>query len=392
MKIKALCLPVVLTLLMAACAGGAKNPTALPTVNLGSNPSTPAPVASTGGGVTASGVVVADQQAQIAFKVAGNVKLISVVVGDQVQAGQALVQLDETAQQILLEQANLALQELTSPSAIAAAQLAVTKAQTNVINAQAVLNNQQYWKNDALIQDYYAAYVIAKANLDKAQTNYDNAHVGQYINNADEATLYQALYNARQAYDTAQYYYSLYSQPPTQRQFNEAQANLALAQAQVVEAQTLVAALTGAKLPDNPTGAGYASLMQAKLAVQSAQANLDATRLVAPFAGEVASILISAGDYISPGQVILVISDVTHLHVETTDLSERDVPMVRLGQAVTVSIKALNKDVAGKVTAISPLADNLGGDVVYKVTILLDNLPANLRAGMSVDAQFDSTQ
>ena len=66
--------------------------------------------------------------------------------------------------------------------------------------------------------------------------------------------------------------------------------------------------------------------------------------------------------------------------------------MVRLGQAVTVSIKALNKDVAGKVTAISPLADNLGGDVVYKVTILLDNLPANLRAGMSVDAQFDSTQ
>ncbi len=56
-------------------------------------PPHPRPIASTGGGVTASGVVVTDQEAHIAFKLAGNVKLVSVAVGDQVQAGQALVQL-----------------------------------------------------------------------------------------------------------------------------------------------------------------------------------------------------------------------------------------------------------------------------------------------------------
>jgi hypothetical protein len=39
---------------------------------------------------------------------------------------------------------------------------------------------------------------------------------------------------------------------------------------------------------------------------------------------------------------------------------------------VTVFIKALNQDVAGKVSAIAPLADTLGGDVVYKTTIDLD--------------------
>ena len=392
MKIRMFCLPVVLTLLLVACSGVAKPPSALPTVILGNPASTPAPNTSSGGTVTASGIIVPDQEAHIAFELAGNVKLISVAVGDQVLAGQALVQLDDTAQQIQLAQANLALQELTSPFDLATAQLAVTTAQQNLINAQTVLNNQQYWKNDTLIQDYYAAYVIAKDNLDKAQTNYDNAHVGEYINNADEATLYQALYNAKQAYDTAKYYYSLYSQPPTQRQLNEAQANLALAQAQVLEAQTLVAALTGGKLPDNPTGTGYAALMQAKLNVQSAQASLDATRLVAPFAGEVASIAVSAGDYVLPGQIILVISDVNHVHVETTDLSERDVPMVKIGQAVTVSVKPFNQDVAGKVTAISPLAETLGGDVVYRAIITLDNLPAGLRAGMSVDVQFKTAQ
>jgi hypothetical protein len=38
--------------------------------------------------------------------------------------------------------------------------------------------------------------------------------------------------------------------------------------------------------------------------------------------------------------------------------------------------------------AIAPLADTLGGDVVYKITIDLDAPPAGLRAGMSVEVQF----
>jgi multidrug efflux pump subunit AcrA (membrane-fusion protein) len=392
MKIRVLCLPVILGLLLAACAGIAKTPTALPTVILGNSVSTPVPNTATGAGVTASGIIVADQKAEMAFSLAGNVRLVNVAVGDQVQAGQLLVQLEDATQQIQLEQANLVLQELTSPEAIANARLAVTTAQTDVINAQAAWNNQQYWKNDALIQDYYAKFVIAKDNLDRAQDAYDKANVGEYINNAGEAGLYQALYNARQAYDTAEYYFSLYSQKPTQRQMDEAQATLDLAKAKLTNAQNYLAALTSGNIPEDASGSSLKSFRQAKLAIQSAQNNLGATRLVAPFPGEVASIMVSTGDYITPGQVILVISDVSHLHVETTDLSERDVPLVKLGQAVTVSIKALNQAVAAKITAISPLADSLGGDVVYRVTIVLDDLPSNLRAGMSVDVQFKTGQ
>ena len=386
MKIKLLCLPVILAL--AACTGAAKTPAALPTVMLGNTASTPVQDTSSASGVTASGVIVTDQVASMAFKLAGNVKLIQIKTGDQVQAGQLLIQLDDSIQQIQLEQANLAMHELTSPEAIANAKLAITTAQADVINAQTVLNNQQYWKNNALVQDQYANFVIAKDNLDKAQTAYDKANVGEYINNADEAALYQALYNAKQAYDNAHYYYSLYSQAPTQRQMDEVQAKLDLAKAQLINAQNYLTVLTGGNIPDDASGSALESFRQAKLAVQTAQNNLDATRLVAPFAGEVASITVSTGDYISPGQVILVISDVNHLHVETTDLSERDVPAVKLGQSVTVSVKALNLDLTGKVTAISPLADSLGGDVVYRVTIVLNDLPANLRAGMSVDVKF----
>ena len=395
MKFKLL-LPIFFTAVLVACAGSSKTP-ALPTVVLGNNASTPAPtsIASgspAAGAVTASGVLVADREAHMAFSLAGNVKLVNVALGDQVQAGQIMVQLDDTTQQVGLQQANLALHELTSPEAIANAKLAITNAQTNVTNAQTVLNNQQYWKNTDLIKNYYANYVLAKANLDKAQTNYDNTHAGQYINNANEAAAYNALYIAKQAYNTAQYYYSLYSQAPTQNQQDQAKANLDLANATLKNAQVYLAALTGGTVPPDATGSDLLKLEQARLAVQTAQASLDATRLIAPFTGEVASVTVSIGDYVSPGQVVLIFSDVSHLHVETTDLSERDVPNVRLGQVVTVNIKALNQAVSGKVSAISPLADSLGGDVVYKVTILLGTLSSNMRSGMSVNVQFNTGQ
>ncbi|MGD0879598.1 MAG: biotin/lipoyl-binding protein, partial [Anaerolineales bacterium] len=174
MKFK-LVLPVILTISLVACTGLATTPTALPTIVLGNAASTSVPTSFAGGGVTASGIVVDDQEAHVAFNLAGNVKLVNVVLGDQVQAGQTLIQLDDTTQQIELDQANLALRELTSPEAIANARLAITTAQTNVTNAQLALNNLKYWQNTNLVQNYYANMVLAKSNLDKAQTAYDNA-------------------------------------------------------------------------------------------------------------------------------------------------------------------------------------------------------------------------
>jgi multidrug resistance efflux pump len=357
---------------------------------LGNTASTPVPTSLAGGGVTASGIVVDDQEAHMAFNLAGNVKLVNISLGDQVQAGQTLIQLDDTTQQIKLDQADLALSELTSPEAIANARLAITTAQTDVTNAQLALNNLKYWQNTALVQNYYATMVLAKSNLDKAQTAYDNAKGGQYINNANQAAAYNALYTAQAAYNNAKYYYSLYSQAPTQNQQDQAQANLDLANATLKNAQVYLAALTGGTVPPDASGAALLQLKQDQLAVQTAQEDLDGTRLIAPFSGEVAAVTASVGDYVSPGQIILVISDVNHMHIETTDLSERDVPEVKLGQVATVSIKALNQNVSGKVSAISPTADTLGGDVVYKVVILLDTIPSNLLAGMSVDVQFNA--
>ncbi len=190
----------------------------------------------------------------------GKLANLEVKLGDQVEKGQLLAELDSTSLQEALTNAQLALQELTSPEAIANAKLAITTAQAAVINAQSALNNVQYWKNDGLIQEYYAKYVMAKDNLDRAQAAYDKANVGEYINNTGEAQLYQSLYNAQQAYNTAKYYYSLYSQKPTQRQTDAAQATLELQQAKLDNAKAYLEALTTGVVPADATGSEMSAL------------------------------------------------------------------------------------------------------------------------------------
>ena len=97
---------------------------------------------------------------------------------------------------------------------------------------------------------------------------------------------------------------------------------------------------------------------------------------------------IQPGETVLPGVTALIIADTAHLRVDTTDLSERDVPQITVGQPVMVLVKALGQSFAGKVAAIAPGADTLGGDVVYKTTITFNTPPPGLRAGMSAEVQF----
>lgn len=95
-----------------------------------------------------------------------------------------------------------------------------------------------------------------------------------------------------------------------------------------------------------------------------------------------------SGEWVLPGQVIVVLADLEHLRIETTDLSELDIMRVAVGQAAKVTVKALGQTVSGKVSAIAPLAEKLGDDVVYRTTVELDGKLAGLRAGMSVEVEI----
>ena len=82
--------------------------------------------------------------------------------------------------------------------------------------------------------------------------------------------------------------------------------------------------------------------------------------------------------------------DLTHFRIETTDLSEKDIADVKLGAQANVFIEALNKEFTGKVVDIGRISEKVGGDVVFKVTIELNEQPEGLRWGMSADVSIQA--
>jgi RND family efflux transporter MFP subunit len=335
--------------------------------------------------VTAPGSVINTQETVIEMPLDGKFSEILIQPGESVKTGQLLAQLDSVYQELALDKAKLDLAELTSPEAIANAELAVTSAQAQVIVAQNAVNNQQYWKNDALIQDQYANLVLAKASLDQAQEAYDKANVGEYLNNAGEASLYQDLYHAQQAYHTAQYYYSLYSQQPSQRQLDEAQATLNLANARLANARNYLAALTGGDVSEAATGLSLLQLKQARLAVQDAQNDLDATRITAPFDG---IILESDGvlrKFTPAGTTLFILHRPEDVEIQAS-ITEEDFPYVEVDQKVELYFDALpDVNTSGVVTRIIPKRI-AGSSPLYYLYIRPDTVPDHLVDGMTSDA------
>ncbi len=131
-----------------------------------------------------------------------------------------------------------------------------------------------------------------------------------------------------------------------------------------------------------------AAVTQAEAALAAAQAVLDQATLRAPFAGAVAAVEASPGEAVMPSQPVLTLADLRDLQAVTTDLSERDVTRVAVGQRATIYVEALGVQVEGQVARIASQATMAGGDVVYAVTIALGEQPPGLRWGMSVEIEI----
>ena len=129
---------------------------------------------------------------------------------------------------------------------------------------------------------------------------------------------------------------------------------------------------------------------QAKARWDSAEANLAQTTLSAPFDGTIVDLAVLPGELVQVNQVVLVLADLNNLQITTTDLSERDIARVKLGQNVSIYIEALDVTISGKVIEISPKSETVGGDVVFPVTIQLDEQPDGLLWGMSAEVEIST--
>lgn len=378
-----------LMLFLTACGSAAvSTPEVLPTIALEEDGSSSA-ATSARRGVTASGVVMPAQEAKMAFALGGIVAMVNVKVGDAVRAGDLLVELDNTSIQLELAQAERNLREMTSPAAIAAASQAVAVARQELEDAQKKAESLSYKRaSDTVIDNTQAEIDLAKQALSRATDAYRQVERLPDGDSKKAAALLN-MTNAQLRLNSLIAKYNYLTGKPTDTDAALIQARLETAQAAYQEAQWYLSALKGEQIPAEATGAKLAAFQSARDAIAAIQQRLDATRLLSPINGTVTMVGVTVGEYAVPAQVVVSISDVEHLQVETTDLSERDVVLVQVGQPVAVFVEALNQTITGKVILISPISSTLGGDVVYTTTIELDRpFPEGLRAGMTVDVTF----
>ena len=167
-------------------------------------------------------------------------------------------------------------------------------------------------------------------------------------------------------------------------------ANVESAQANLAAAQTQVKYLKRIGTDQEHIDSAQADVERAQANLDSAKATLAQATLLAPFDGTVAEVDISRAETVIPGQVVILMGDLSKFKVETTDLSERDVMGVKAGQSASVFIQALNQTLTGKVIDVASVSTTVGGDVVYKATIELDTQPQGLRWGMTVDVSIQT--
>jgi HlyD family secretion protein len=275
--------------------------------------------------------------------------------------------------QAALEAARAQLAQVESgarPEELAAAQAAYTSALAQYRTLEAGLSDEE-------LRIALAALRKAEAALVQAQAAYDEI---AWLEEVAEFPQSLALQLATLDYESALANYELVTRGALPDDLEAAWANVKSAIAQVDM-------LRAGPSPEQ-LAIAQAAVAQAEAALEVARATLDQATLTAPFAGTVADVQVSPGQIVMPGQVVLTLADLSHLQVETTDLSERDVTGVRVGQEATVYVEALNVDVPGRVARISPLASTVGGDVVYTVVIALEEQPEGLRLGMSAEVEI----
>jgi len=127
-----------------------------------------------------------------------------------------------------------------------------------------------------------------------------------------------------------------------------------------------------------------------------AKAQLDAAKdtlanyvITAPFSGVVADVNVKVGEQVNTDTRAVSIADFSTWTVETTDITELEVVKLSEGQKVSLIPEALPElELTGEITQISNAYTQQGGDIIYTVTIRVNQTDPRLRWGMTVEAVF----
>lgn len=378
--------------------------------------------------ITASGTVQADE-VRIASETGGRVEEILALVGDRVQAGEAVVRLDTTTYKLQLGLARAAVE--VAKADLAAVNAAPLAAEVEAARAQLLVAEAE---RDTALAAWQSAQraVEQPQELDtqivEAQSRVALAEQGAELARAQLAQQ-ELLYGVATGKGK-----SAEEKEMAELQLLAAREGLAAAQADQNAAQTLLAqlwalrrsplgliaqanagegtyriaergvAVAQAHLDDVSAGATQEEIAMAEAAVAQVEAELrtlelqiERSTLVCPIDGVVTSRVVQAGELAAPAAAILTVADLASLTLDVY-VPENRIGEVQLGQAVQVTVDSYpGASFAGAVTRISDQPEFTPRNVAtaeerlntfYAVTIRLDNSAGKLRPGMPADAAF----
>ena len=353
---------------------------------------------------TGLGTLVPQQEVSFGFKNGGQVSEVLVSLGQQVQAGQVLARLDNNLLELKYQEAEGNVAALSTPGEIARANQAVQDAKQALASAQDDLQNmigpdmflaeQQLTSAQQNLQAAQAA-----EQKDSSDTNRQKVTEAQtQLANAQEKLSY-VYNNIASSYTLETFTYPIRNDKgvttgreliaPTNAELLAARSAYELAAANLNDAQNYLDILNGVKEADEVPPSSRTSLTDAKLALDTAKANLDAAELVAPIGGTITSLNLNTGETVGASPVV-TISDLKQPNVIDTSLDETDWDKARVGFTAKVTFDLLpNDSYSGKIIRVYPKLDDSSGTSMVHILAQLDDaigkdLPAGSPASVDV--------
>jgi len=131
-----------------------------------------------------------------------------------------------------------------------------------------------------------------------------------------------------------------------------------------------------------------AEVAQTKAAVDAITANIGLTELIAPRVGTITMVLINEYEFARIGEPIVTIGDISNVSVEV-EMDGYEIQEIFLGGKALIWFYGLSEEpVSGTIIKILPNDRISGEDFIVRVN--LDEVPENLRWGMSAEVRFPS--
>ncbi len=337
--------------------------------------------------VAGTGELEATSHAELSFTASGNVADVRAVVGQGVERGEVLIELDPASldpsllsAEVERLQAEQALEELLDPTN---QELQLAEARKSLADAREALDNAAYRlrvnqpgnrATENTIEAAEARLTLAEEKVDRAQAAFNRVEHRP----ADDPGRAQALANLTAARDerrAALASLNWYKGEPTDIEQAQLEANVAVAEAQAAHARERVERLEEGPDPDE--------LAAAQARLRAAEARVEQFKLTAPFDGTVLAVYYSVGDSVTPGQPAIVVADTDQLHVETA-IDELDIASIEVGQPASLTLDALPEvTFQGEVAQIDLFPELSGTATEYPVRVALTSVDERARIGMT---------